>query len=145
MRAIDADAFKEYITSACEDMKYLFNDGGAVAKLITESFCKDIDEQPTIHTEPHWIPVTERLPKSKEEDLEYPTVLICFENEEIMLGCFYESTKEWGTGEYFDKKCDPIAWMPLPEPYNPTVPPECEGDCGWCKTSVIEKCKEVTT
>ena len=67
--------------------------------------------------EPHWIPVTERLPKSKEEDLEYPTVLICFENEEIMLGCFYESTKEWGTGEYFDKKCDPIAWMPLPEPY----------------------------
>ena len=67
--------------------------------------------------EPHWIPVTERLPKSKEEDLEYPTVLICFENEEIMLGCFYESTKEWGTGEYFDKKCNPIAWMPLPEPY----------------------------
>ena len=67
--------------------------------------------------EPHWIPVTERLPESKEEDLEYPTVLICFENEEIMLGCFYESTKEWGTGEYFDKKCDPIAWMPLPEPY----------------------------
>ena len=69
-----------------------------------------------VHPEPHWIPVTERLPESKEEDLEYPTVLICFENEEIMLGCFYESTKEWGTGEYFDKKCDPIAWMPLPEP-----------------------------
>lgn len=66
---------------------------------------------------PHWIPVTERLPESKEEDLEYPTVLITFENEEIMLGCFYESTKEWGTGEYFDKKCNPIAWMPLPEPY----------------------------
>ena len=70
-----------------------------------------------VQSEPHWIPVTERLPESKEEDLEYPTVLICFENEEIMLGCFYESTKEWGTGEYFDKKCDPIAWMPLPEPY----------------------------
>ena len=70
-----------------------------------------------LEAKPHWIPVTERLPESKEEDLEYPTVLICFENEEIMLGCFYESTKEWGTGEYFDKKCDPIAWMPLPEPY----------------------------
>ena len=70
-----------------------------------------------LEAEPHWIPVTERLPESKEEDLEYPTVLITSENEEIMLGCFYESTKEWGTGEYFDKKCDPIAWMPLPEPY----------------------------
>ena len=70
-----------------------------------------------LKNEPHWIPVTERLPESKEEDLEYPTVLICFENEEVMLGCFYESTKEWGTGEYFDKKCNPIAWMPLPEYY----------------------------
>ena len=70
-----------------------------------------------LKNEPHWIPVTERLPESKEEDLEYPTVLICFENEEVMLGCFYESTKEWGTGEYFDKKCNPIAWMPLPEPF----------------------------
>ena len=40
-----------------------------------------------------------------------------------------------------------LAWMycEVPEPYKPTVPPECEGDCGWCKTSVIEKCKEVTT
>ena len=37
-----------------------------------------------VQSEPHWIPVTERLPESKEEDLEYPTVLICFENEEIM-------------------------------------------------------------
>lgn len=82
------------------------------ANKIMDAFDEYVDSN-----EPHWIPVTERLPESKEEDLEYPTVLICFENEEIMFGCFYESTKEWGTGEYFDKKCDPIAWMPLPEPY----------------------------
>jgi len=83
--------------------------------------CESKEEQDEVREAlediPHWIPVTERLPKSKEEDLEYPTVLICFENEEVMLGCFYESTEEWGTGEYFDKKCNPIAWMPLPEPY----------------------------
>lgn len=81
--------------------------------------CESKEEQDEVRKAleniPHWIPVTERLPKSKEEDLEYPTVLICFENEEVMLGCFYESTKEWGTGEYFDKKCNPIAWMPLPK------------------------------
>ena len=82
------------------------------ANAIMDAFDEYVDSN-----EPHWIPVTEKLPKSKEEDLEYPTVLITFENEEIMLGCFYESTKEWGTGEYFDKKCNPIAWMPLPEPY----------------------------
>ena len=90
---------------------------GRVVYISVEEAVRRIEQLPPIHPEPHWIPVTERLPESKEEDLEYPTVLITFENEEIMLGCFYESTKEWGTGEYFDKKCDPIAWMPLPEPY----------------------------
>ena len=52
MRAIDADAFKDYIRGACEDMKHLYKDNGAWAKEITESFCKDIDEQPTIQPEP---------------------------------------------------------------------------------------------
>ena len=55
MRAIDADAFKDYIRGACEDMKHLFKDNADFAKLITESFCKDIDEQPTIQPEPHEI------------------------------------------------------------------------------------------
>ena len=66
--------------------------------------------------EPHWIPVTERLPESKEEDLEYPTVIIDLDGQ-VALGCYYESTREWGMGEYFNQKCFPIAWMPLPEPY----------------------------
>lgn len=51
MRLIDADAFKDYIRDACEDMKHLYKDNGAWAKEITESFCKDIDEQPTVETE----------------------------------------------------------------------------------------------
>ena len=55
MRTIDADAFKEYIRGACEDMKHLFKDNADFAKLITESFCKDIDEQPTVSAEPHEI------------------------------------------------------------------------------------------
>ena len=61
MRAIDADAFKDYIRGACEDMKHLFKDNADFAKLITESFCKDIDEQPTIHPKPKrakWIATT---------------------------------------------------------------------------------------
>lgn len=66
--------------------------------------------------EPHWIPVTERLPESKEEDLEYPTVIIDLDGQ-VALGCYYESTREWGMGEYFNQKCFPIAWCELPEPY----------------------------
>ena len=58
MRAIDADAFKEYIRNALEETKHIYKDNGAWAKEITENFCKDIDEQPTVLAEPkrgRWI------------------------------------------------------------------------------------------
>ena len=48
MRMIDADAFKEYIRGACKEMSHVYKDGGKWAKQITEDFCMDIDEQPTI-------------------------------------------------------------------------------------------------
>ena len=64
-----------------------------------------------------WIPVTEKLPESKPDDLEYPTVLVSFSNGEVCTACYYESTKEWGTGENYNRICYPIAWRPLPEPY----------------------------
>ena len=72
---------------------------------------------PSVQPEPHWIPVSERLPESKPEDLEYPTVIACCEDGEVMTACYYESTKEWGIGENYDRKINPVAWMPLPEPY----------------------------
>ena len=81
------------------------------ANTIMDAFDEYVDSN-----EPHWIPVTERLPESKEEDLEYPTVIIDLDGQ-VALGCYYESTREWGMGEYFNQKCFPIAWMPLPEPY----------------------------
>lgn len=58
MRLIDADAFKEYVCNAYEQVKHMYPDGGKWARQITEDLCKVIDEQPTI--EPHkWIPVSE--------------------------------------------------------------------------------------
>lgn len=50
MRLIDADAFKAYIRNAYEQVKHMYPDGGKWARQITEDFCKDIDEQPTIDT-----------------------------------------------------------------------------------------------
>jgi len=48
MRLIDADAFKEYMRNSLEATKNCYPDKGEWAKVITEEFCKDIDEQPTI-------------------------------------------------------------------------------------------------
>ena len=52
MRLIDADAFKEYLKNAFEKVKHVYTDGGVFAWRITEDFCRDIDEQPTINAEP---------------------------------------------------------------------------------------------
>lgn len=110
MRAIDADAFKNYIRSGYEEMKHLFNENLKVATLVTESFCKDIDEQPTVQPEQHWIPVTERLPDISK------SVLICDIEDDIYLG---HRTRygDYYPDFYDDRIKNVTAWMPLPEPY----------------------------
>ena len=114
MRAIDADAFKDYIRGACEDMKHLFKDNADFAKLITESFCKDIDEQPTIQPEPHWIPVEQALP---EDDT---VVLVCGKSGGIYTA-IHNNSKTWIRGWWKmnskNHHCNPTAWCNLPEPY----------------------------
>ena len=130
MRAIDADAFKDYIRGACEDMKHLYKDNGAWAKEITESFCKDIDEQPTIHLEPHWIPVTERLPEENYLDDGYvepsQPVLVYMSYHTCKISRYWGNRKSKGTSDYvipdwmdleeYDGD-NVIAWRELPEPY----------------------------
>ena len=48
MRLIDADAFKEYMRKALEETRGYYPDNGEWAEAITEQFCEDIDDQPTI-------------------------------------------------------------------------------------------------
>lgn len=82
-----------------------------------DALCVAVDKafEALIQHEQRWVPVTERLPESSVDDLEYPTVIICGADGTVTLACYYESTKEWGCGEYFNSKCFPIAWMPLPK------------------------------
>lgn len=95
MRAIDADALKEDLTR--------FYDNEVTAR-------KLIDEQPTIQPEPHWIPVTERLP------VEEGRYLVCGKKG----GIYHANYRgRWWTQVGCGGKLVPsvVAWMPLPEPY----------------------------
>lgn len=72
---------------------------------------------------PHWIPVTERLPEEKQD------VLLAFKHnmavgfwEDILndggQAWYANSGNGWFTGtEAVDDDGYPIAWMPLPEPW----------------------------
>lgn len=112
MRLIDADRFLSQI----ED-QYMEHD-------ITREKYMDLEDrimqQPTIE-QPHWIPVTERMPEEKQD------VILAFKHnmavgfwEDILQNgepvWYANSGDGWMTGtESVDNDGIPIAWMPLPE------------------------------
>lgn len=62
-------------------------------------------EAPSVVVEPHWIPVTEKLP-------EYGTAVLTYNrDEEFEINHIIDDED----GEWFYNGV--IAWMPLPEPY----------------------------
>lgn len=97
MRLIDPITLKESIAFSA-----IMRDGKSLETII--------DEQPTINPEPHWIPVTERLPEVGK------SVLICDAYDDICIG---HRTR---FGHYYPDFCDDRikdvrAWAELPEPY----------------------------
>lgn len=77
--------------------------------------------------EPHWIPVTERLPEEKDAGIlkklgtskrsEYVLATVEVKGERMTVtACTYDGEWDWNMKYAFpDYKI--IAWMPLPEPY----------------------------
>ena len=71
-----------------------------------------IKQLPPIQTEPHWIPVTERLPETYESVLVWSNGYICKD----MIVCPYDDKIWYRCGKIEDDDY----WMPLsclPEPY----------------------------
>jgi hypothetical protein len=67
---------------------------------------------PSAQPEPQWIPCSERLPNHGGY---YIVTRIITEEDDKWVG-----TKWYSTGHGWEWDENPIAWMPLPEPYNPT-------------------------
>ena len=116
MRLIDADAVPQEFWEYEFDGKWR---GCTIKDLL--------DSQPTVQPDPHWIPVTERLPEEYCECLvTYRTV----DMQEFMDILEYEPSYEFDyekgrfKGEWLFATDDErftdgevIAWMPLPEHY----------------------------
>lgn len=122
MRTIDADRFKKYIREGMEGAEPYFKTKTMLgfAKDMTEAFCKDIDEQPTVNLCGQWIPA-DRPPEMQNGKSK--TILISFEDYSPTTGIY----KMWedGKAEYTMAGLDaPFSvlgwkvngWMPLPEP-----------------------------
>ena len=113
MRLIDADEIVYESIDSSDTEEYFAKYGTGILVVRKE----DIDEMTTV--EPHWIPVTERLPKPRE------SVIISVNGKYgdwIGEGCYWETTENhviwkgyrWNA-TYWDDEI--IAWMPLPAPW----------------------------
>ena len=85
---------------------------------------KMIKELPSAQPEPHWIPVSERLPESKAAY--YIVTLesrdrICVLPNDIDIARWDYDRRKGKDSWHWCKERKVIAWMPLPEPYNVNV------------------------
>lgn len=80
-----------------------------VANEIMDAFDKYVEDN-----EPHWIPVTERLPKDDT------VVLVCGRSGGVYTA-IHNNSKTWIRGWWKmnskNHHCNPTAWMPLPKPW----------------------------
>lgn len=94
MRLIDADALLDKFEWKVNSPLYI------------RAIRATIGAAPTIDAEPHWIPVRESLPKK------YQRAILCDRYGGMMIGTMTDFG--WMTPCYF---AEPVAWMPVPEPY----------------------------
>ena len=100
MRAIDADALMKDVRENSES--YFADD-------FAEFW---VNRQPTIQLEPHWIPVTERLP-----EIETDVLFTAWDGKRYFVGWVDAFGKWYGDDEEVNEGYEPIAWCALPEPY----------------------------
>ena len=65
-----------------------------------------------------WIPVSERLPNAKEY-CKNDGRFIVTDGNKVEQGLFDIYADGYHDPYWPYRRCQPIAWMPLPEPYNP--------------------------
>lgn len=96
MRLIDADALIDKT-----DDRYSLHEIGRRER---DDIVDALEYAPTIHPEPHWIPVTERLPEDGQEILATTTDNAW--GDVVIIRTFYKEMHK-----------SVIAWMSLPEPF----------------------------
>ena len=117
---IDRQNLKEEIASLSMKIIGMRSGKTMTAQALEEykkSILRIIDEQPTVHANDNWIPVSERLPEVPEgtEDADCPEFNVTIKGADKATTLKYSPDGTWfdDFGEVYNVE----AWKPLPEPY----------------------------
>ena len=111
MRLIDADEIRikpEYMHDIC---------GSVMIRV--EDVARIINEMPTINSQSHWTPCSEKMPNLSQE------VLMSDEFDTVRVGSLEKNIDDYLSGDYYWEDShgylydveDWVAWMPLPKSY----------------------------
>lgn len=96
------ERFVNNYVSLCTSHDYELDMHKAVLALLKEQYT-------------NWVPCSDKLPTEKDGK-----VLISMPNGEVLTGQYSEFSNRWYKGDMMGVGGnDPIAWMPLPKPYEP--------------------------
>ena len=110
MRLIDADALAEIFANRMELIAERYGIDSSEAGILSGAY-KLLESMPTITTDQHWIPCSERLPDK-------PNIYaVTDHNGKVARYVFYDNES---SREYW-RRCAK-AWMPLPDPYKEQQP-----------------------
>lgn len=96
-----------YIDADKLHYKTVYISEGYDSKRAVVVFAKEIDKAKTVND---WIPCSERLPEDRQH------ILFCDIDGDEYIGKYYED--RW-YADFEDRIKNVIAWMPLPEPFDP--------------------------
>ena len=99
---------------ALANLKRYISGGGAVDRGTNRAI--DMAIKALEKPEPHWIPVTERLPDVGCE------VLVEMDDKVTISVGYIDPCGWWFVDFSTEERDDVIAWMPLPEPYKEVTP-----------------------
>ena len=106
---------------AIEEDKRNGNDSCFASNYDAQCFKQIIKELPSVKPEQKWIPVSERLPEFtiNKVGTQFTEDVLVYDGADLRVGYFARKDKldcdYWVV--YGDDYFEPIAWMPLPEPY----------------------------
>lgn len=126
-RETELEQIADHLANVEQELERYKNTGLTPEQIreIDKLYLRKCQEVNALREENRWIPVSERMPDSGENEKYYDMLIISLDNLRVVSGFYRDDVGIWFgnlEGTIYKKITSKvIAWMPLPEPYRSEV------------------------